>query len=147
LLNVTFSFDASGLVARSCDSVDVAFALGVMLAALFAAHRFAGDAVQAYAAIEGAPTLYLAFSRRTTVDDPAEFFPLLRVAAARGAVLDVVCPNEHPERLQVRACIGTVELSAQGVRERHRFLEGKSPFACLPSAIVISPPFPELSFD
>lgn len=147
LLGVPLSLDVAGLPTRSCEGVDVPFALGVMLATLFAARRIACAEVQAYAVIEGAPTLYLSLLCDVATDDLAELHSLFRVAVARGAVLDVVCPNERPELLQVRACVGTVELSAQGVRERHRFLEGKSPLAAMKSVYRILPSFPELSLD
>lgn len=148
LLHVPLSCDFSGLPAQSREAVDLAFAIGVMLAGLMAARRIAhANGVQLCAVKEGAPTLYLRFSRTDARDMLPEFAPLLRVAAARGAILDVVCPLDDPYLVEVRACFGVVELSAQGVRERHRFLEGKSPLLDLPASRAIPPSFPELSFD
>lgn len=148
LLGVSVSADFSGLPALFLDGLCGEFALGVMLAALMAARRLASaDGVQLYAAMEGAPTLHLRLSRADGEDTLPEFQPLLRVAAARGAILDVVCPQNEPRSVQIRACFGMVELSAQGVRERHRFLEGKSPLGTMAVAHAVSPDFPELSFD
>lgn len=148
LLQASLSFDFSGLPALSCAGACPEFAVGVMLATLWAARRVSPvGAVQLYAAYEGAPTLYFSFSRADAEDPLPEFTALLRCAAARGAVLDVVCSGEDPHLVQLRAGIGVVELSAQGVRERHCFLEGKSPLVLLPSAHTLSPSFPELSFD
>ncbi len=148
LLQTPLSCDFSGLPALSCAGVCPEFAVGVMLATLWAARRVSpvGE-VQLYAAYEGAPMLYLSFSRADEKDPLPEFAALLRCAAARGAVLDVVCLKKDPHLVQLRAGIGVVELSAQGGRERHHFLEGKSPLVLLSGAHTLSPSFPEISFD
>lgn len=148
LLNVPFPCDFSGLSAHSCAGLDIELAIGVMLAALMAAKREnAQEGVRLYAATEGAPTLYLEYVRTKCLADVPEFLPLLACAAARGAILDVVCLKQDPRRVQIRAAFGVVELSAQGVRERHRFLEGKSPLCVSPQSRAISPPFPEFPLD
>ena len=148
LTDLALSHDFMGVSTLSCAKVDVAFATGVMLAALAAAKRADKEqSVRAYAATEGAPTLYLEYTRTENADAAPEFLPLLGCAAARGVSLDVVCPVSEPERVQIRACLGVVELSAQGVRERHRFLEGKSPLDTLLQACGAALPFPEISFD
>ena len=148
LLELPFSCDFAGIGAVGCTKVDVAFGVGVMLAALAAAKREKADnGVRLYAASEGAPTLYLEYTRCENADTVSEFSPLLACAAARGAVLDVVSPIADPSLVQIRACLGVVELSAQGVRERHRFLEGKSPLSILPQAAACALPFPEFLFD
>ena len=148
LTDLALSHDFMGVSTLSCAKVDVAFATGVMLAALAAAKRADKEqSVRAYAATEGAPTLYLEYTRTENADAAPEFLPLLGCAAARGVSLDVVCPVSEPERVQIRASLGVVELSAQGVRERHRFLEGKSPLDILPQARGMALPFPEISFD
>lgn len=148
LLQAPLSCDLSGLPAMSVSGVQAEFALGVILATLMAAGRAASDAeVRLCALFEGAPTLYLEYTRNDLSHTPRELEPLLSCAAARGAVLDVVYPLEDPYLVQVRACIGVVELSAQGVRERHRFLEGKSPLSGVPVSHAIPPAFSEFSFD
>lgn len=147
LLDTTLSCDLSGLPAMGTSGVDLEFVTGVILATLMAAQRVGCTDVQIYAAMEGTPTLYLQYFRADASDALTEFHSLLNVAAARGAILDVVSPKEDPLCVQVRVGIGVVELSAQGVRERHRFLEGKSPLSFLSDARAISLPFPELSFD
>ncbi len=148
LLKVPFFFDFSGLPALGCAGLDLQLAIGVMLAALSAARRSGAESgVQLYAAMEGAPTLYLEYTRAEIADTVPEFLPLLACAKARGAILDVVCPEAEPCRVQVRACFGIVELSAQGVRERHRFLEGKSPLGALPQAYAVPLAFSELHLD
>ena len=148
LFGVPLSEDFSGLPALSRDGLDLAFAVGVMLAAFAAASRLSPtEGVRLYAAKEGAPMLYLQFSCGEARDPLDEFVPLLRVAVARGAILDVVSPQDAQNLVQVRACFGVVELSAQGVRERHRFLEGKSPLGEMPSAHALPYAFLENSFD
>ena len=148
LMDLPLSCDFMGVSALSCAKVDMPFATGVILAALAAAKRAeAADGVHAYAAMEGVPTLYLEYKRRKNADTVCEFLPLLRCAASRGVSLDVVSPVSDPCRVQVRACLGIVELSAQGVRERHRFLEGKSPLVVLSQAAAEALPFPEFVLD
>ncbi len=148
LLDVPLSLDLSGLPALSCVGIDMAFAVGVILTTLAAAKRDGTEnGVQLYAAMEGAPTLRLSYDRAEIADTVPEFSSLLRCAEARGASLDVVCPDTDPHRVQVRASLGIVELSAQGVRERHRFLEGKSPLGAMPREHAITADFPELSMD
>ncbi len=148
LLNVPFSYDFSGLPALHCEGLELDFAIGVMLAALAAARGAgAADGVRLYAAMEGAPTLYLEYVRTEIVETVSEFLPVLACAEARGVLLDVVCPREDPHCVQVRACFGIAELSAQGVRERHRFLEGKSPLCTLSQRRAIPASFPELLPD
>ena len=144
LLQVPLSCDFSGLPTLSFSGVQTEFAVGVILATLMAA---SGNGVRLCAVWEGEPTLYLEYTRDDLSHTPRELEPLLGVAAARGAVLDVVSPKEAPHLVQLRACFGVVELSAQGVRERHRFLEGKSPLLEMPASHAIPPVFPELSFD
>ena len=148
LWRVPLSCDFSGVSAVTCTGIHFPFAVGVMLAAVAAARNTATEeGVRLYAAMEGAPALYLEYTRTALSDTVPEFLPLLACAEARGAVLDVVFPKEDPCRVQIRACIGIVELSAQGVRERHRFLEGKSPLCALPRQCTCVMPFDELSFD
>ena len=148
LCGVPFSCDFSGLSGALGAEPHLPFAVGVMLGTLLAARRCASvQGVRLYAASEGAPTLYLEFVRSDLQDMVPEFSPLLSCAAARGAVLDVVSPKEEPHLVQIRACIGIVELSAQGLRERHRFLTGKSPLGLLPSGAAIPMAFPELLLD
>ena len=147
LLDVPLFCDLAGISTAPCAKVDLPFATGVMLAALTAAKRAdAVEGVRVYAAMEGTPTLYLEYTCRENADTVCEFLPLLSCAAARGVSLDVVSPVSDPCRVQIRACLGIVELSAQGVRERHRFLEGKSPLVTLPPA-ASAIPFSEISFD
>ena len=148
LLNVPFPCDFSGLSALSCAGLDMELAISVMLAALMAARReSAEEGVRLYAAMEGAPTLYLEYVRAKCLAEVPEFLPLLVCAAARGAILDVVCPKQDPHRVQIRAAFGVVELSAQGIRERHRFLEGKSPLCALLQSRAISQHFPEFPLN
>ncbi len=148
LLKVPLSADFSGLPALSCAGVELPFAVGVMLAVLVAAGSDdVGDGVQMYAAMEGTPTLHFRYQRAEIADTVPEFAPLLRCAATRGATLDVVCPDTDLRCVQIRACLGAVELSAQGVRERHRFLEGKSPLGEMPAPRAIPVEFSELSLD
>ena len=148
LLKTPLFCDLSGLPALSMSGVQTEFALGVMLATLMAAGRAATNAeVRLCALFESTPMLYLEYTRDALSHTPRELEPLLTCAAARGAVLDVVYPLNDPYLVQVRVCIGVVELSAQGVRERHRFLEGKSPLLEMPASHAIPPVFPELSFD
>jgi len=148
LFGVPMAADFSGLPRLSCTGVELEFATGVLLASLMAAQRSgAENGVRLYAAMESAPTLYLEYDRAESANTVSEFLPLLSCAAARGTVLDVVCPGTEPRRVQIRACIAITELSAQGVRERHRFLEGKSPLCALPQSHAILPPFPEFPFD
>lgn len=145
---VPIACDLGGLPALSCEGVELPFAVGVMLAALAAARRSGAEAgVHLYAAMEGAPTLYLEYTRFEGVEQIPEFSSVLSCAAARGMSLDVVCPSDDPHRVQIRACIGTVELSAQGVRERYHFLEGKSPLCILPQPRAVSLPFAEIFLD
>ena len=119
-----------------------------MLSVLLAARRVGcTDGVRLYAAMEGTPTLYLEYTCPQAADFPTELAPLLSCAASRGMMLDVVTPKADPARVQIRACFGIVELSAQGVRERHCFLEGKSPLGALAQGAATPCPFPELSFD
>lgn len=147
LWNVPLFCDFFGLPALSCHDIDVGFAIGVMLVTFSAARRLSCKEVRLYVAMEDAPTLYLIYSCADAVDALPEFHPLLAVAAARGATLDVVSPKEDPLCVQVRAHLGVVELSAQGLRERHRFLEGKRPLLSASDIRVIPPSFPEFSFD
>lgn len=148
LLRVPLSCDFSGLPALSCKGCCTELAVGVILATLMAAqHSSLQGEVQLSAVKEDVPTLYLSFSRADTESKLDEFLPLLGVTAARGMLLDVVSPKKRPDLVQVRVAIGVVELSAQGVRERHRFLEGKSPLVTLPVAYASPPSFPEMSFD
>jgi hypothetical protein len=119
-----------------------------VLAVLFAAkHGTARNDVRIYAAMEDGPSLHLEYLRAEMTDPPAEFLPLLSCAASRGVFMDMVCPIADPCRVQVRVPLGVAELSAQGVRERHRFLEGKSPLCLLVQNAAIRAPFPELLLD
>ena len=117
-----------------------------MLAAMMAARRLSpGRCVRMYGAMEGEPTLYLELEREEKEDAFFEFAPLLSRAASRGCTLDVVFDRERPTLIFVRAVLCVAELSAQGVRERHRFLEGKSPLAVRVADAPRPIPFPELS--
>ena len=127
-----------------CDVCVCGGGIAGVAAALSAKRAGAEDGVRLYAAMEGAPTLYLEYTRRETAMTVPEFSPLLVCCASRGVNLDVVCPLGDPCRVQVRVCLGIAELSAQGVRERHRFLEGKSPLSALPQPRATSLSFPEL---
>jgi hypothetical protein len=148
LLDVPLAADLSGLLARSLEGIDERFAIGVLLATLAAAAREGdGGSVQLYAATEGVPTLYLSYDRVGAAATVPEFLPLLRCAEARGMALDVACPLADPHRVQVRASLGIAELSLQGVRERHRFLEGKSPLGSSHAAHAVPISFPELFLD
>lgn len=148
MLNVPLCCDLSGLPALSCTGLDVDFGVGVMLSALFAAARSAHTGgVRLYAAMEGAPTLYLEYVRADLSKDIPEFVPLLGCAEQRGMILDVVHPIEEPSLVQVRVMLRVAELSEQELRERNRFLEGKSVLCTLPQSRAIAPAFPELSFD
>ncbi|MBO7342025.1 MAG: hypothetical protein J6U87_05010 [Clostridia bacterium] len=148
LFDVPLSLDLSGLLDTDCAGWNVAFAIGVVLSALTLARRVSPDAgVHLCGVSESAPTLYLEL-RGVCADDPLpELAPLLSCARARGAVLDAVFPREAPRLLQLRACVGIVELSAEGLRERARFLEGKSPLRAVPVPHAIPSVFPEISFD
>ena len=148
LLRVPLSCDFSGLPALSCEGCCTELAVGVILATLMAARRSSlqGE-VQLLAVKEEAPTLYLSFSRADTESKLDEFLPLLGITAVRAMALDVVSPKDRPDLVQVRAAIGVVELSAQGLREPNHFLEGKSSLVTLPVAYAPPPSFPEMSFD
>ena len=148
LLEVPVDYDFSGLPLLACDASTVDFAIGVVLATLVAAKGTGdGSGVRLYAAMEGAPTLHMEYACNDPSDTVPELQAVLACAAVRGAVLDVVCPVEDPHRVQVRAALGAVELSAQSVRERHRFLEGKSPLGTLPQCRAIPVAFPRLSLN
>lgn len=148
LLDVPLSCDFSGVLDTSLAELNEGFAVGVVLAALMLARRVSpGAGVRLCAVSESAPTLYLEICCESADDPFPELLPLFDRARARGAVLDAVRPKGNPHLLQLRACIGTVELSAEGLRERARFLEGFSPLGAMPTPHAIPAVFSEISFD
>lgn len=148
LLSVPISLDFSGLFTAPRTGAHPEFALGVVLAFLTLARREGVTSpTRLVGVMEGAPMLYLECECDAFDTRPPELLPLLLCAEARGVVFDVVIPDGAPCRLQARVCLTVAELSAQGVRERHRFLEGKSPLYALPCARALTPDFPELSLE
>ena len=148
LLSVPISLDLAGLFAAPRTGTHPEFAIGVVLAFLMLAKRTGAlSPVRLVGVMEGAPMLYLECERATFDTQPPELLPLLRCAEARGVLIDVVIPDANPCHLQARVCLTVAELSAQGVRERHRFLEGKSPLYASSCARALTPDFPELSLE
>ncbi len=142
---VRLCYDLSGLRGMGEHDVDVSLFTGVMLAATALAHRTVPDkTLRVFGAYEGAPVLYLELQTADPKDALLEFEPVLARATARGCVLDVVRLREDPSRVQVRAHLNVSELSVQGVRERHAFLEGGTVLSALPQATRILPDFPEI---
>lgn len=140
---IDLTYDFTGL-GSACD-LELELFTGVMLAASMLARRMGVErSLRTYAALEGGPVLYLDLRVENEKEPLSELLPLLQRATVRGNVLDVVRLREDPSRVQIRAVLHTTELSAQGVRERHAFLEGRSPLQTTPKTILICPDFPEM---
>ena len=153
LVGVPLEYDLSGFGMRVTDRILTEWYTGVLFAVLTAAARTAGEkarAVRAYIDRDGIgkPMMHLSFWREDTDAGFAEFIPLAQKARTRGAIFDAVVFPDRPHEVQVRASLSPVELSAEGLKEKHELLAGDLPAA--PSVIPIPEAVRddcELSFD
>lgn len=153
LAGVPLEYDLSGFGMRATDRILPTWAVGVLLAVLTAAARTAGEKAQAVRVYidrggTGEPMMHLAFRSEDTGTPFAEFLPLAQKARERGAIFDAVVFPDRPHEVQVRASLSPVELSAEGLKEKHELLMGDAPAASsvIPIPDAVRDAF-ELSFD
>ena len=153
LVGAPLEYDLSGFGMRATDRILSEWAVGVLFAVLTAAARTAGEKARTVRAYidrggTGEPMMHLSFWREDTETAFAEFLPLAQKARERGAIFDAVVFPDRPHEVQVRASLSPVELSAEGIKEKHELLAGDAPTA--PSVIPIPEAVRseyELSFD